>query len=125
LDLLGASLALAASLGLGIHRPLLVALRDLSVIWPPGAPQLWSLPLDWPDVALAAHDMTLLGLALATPVLLGAAVADLMSRLLGRGGGAAGALSEAMGPWLRTSLAFLALAASWDAYPEAWARALG
>ena len=77
------------------------------------------------DVIAAAYAMTVLALALATPVLLTVAVADLATRLLGRGSDPAGALMDALRPWLRTAGALIALGASWAAYPEAWARGLG
>ena len=76
-------------------------------------------------VALAAHSMTVLALALLTPVLMGCLVADIAARLLGRGPGAADPVAGALRPWLRVALALTALGASWAAYPEAWVRALG
>lgn len=120
-------LVLALGLATGLHRALIGALVASTKLWPPGSPALWY----WSEgevvaeIIAAAYAMTVLALALATPVLLTAAVADLATRLLGRGSDPAAALSDALRPWLRTAGALIALGASWAAYPEAWVRGLG
>ena len=107
----------------GVHRPLLLALRELLVLWPVGAPAQWlpTLPalLSW--VVAAAHAGLVLALTLATPVLLSAATLDLGLRLACRG--VAAPAGEVLRPWLCAAAALVALGAAWAAYPGAWLRA--
>jgi flagellar biosynthesis protein FliR len=125
---LSVALVLAVGLASGLHQPLIEALRASAELWPVGAPNRWGPEISDPGVIsatiFAAHDMTLLALALATPVLLSVAVVDLSSRAVGSGPMASGFLLEAMRPWFRLSLALLALGASWAAFPESWGAAL-
>jgi type III secretory pathway component EscT len=125
---LGVALVLAIALSLELHRPLLGGLLGTFAVLPVGRPGVWlAFPADGfaATVAMAAHSMTVLALALLTPVLLGCLVADIVARLLGRGPGAADPVAGALRPWLRVALALTALGASWAAYPEAWVRAVG
>lgn len=107
----------------GVHRPLLLALRDSLSLWPVGAPTLWlpALPglLTW--TIAAAHTGLVLALTLATPVLLTTATLDLGLRLASRG--VATPVGEALRPWVCSAAALLALGAAWAAYPAAWLRA--
>jgi hypothetical protein len=114
---------LAGGLLAGVHRPLLLALRELSTVWPVGAPARWLPGLDTLGAPLvpAAHACLVLALTFATPVLLTAATLDLGLRLAARG--VAVAPVEAVRPWLVAAAAMVALGAAWAAYPEAWQRA--
>lgn len=124
--LLGCCVTGLCGLSLGVHRPLLAALVDLQAYWPVGHPQSWlTFSGLGGEVITKAHHGLLLSLALATPVLLCAAVFDLSQRLLARGSGPWQASMEALRPWLMWASAVVALAASWAAYPGAWARGLG
>jgi type III secretory pathway component EscT len=106
-----------------LHRPLLVALRELLVLWPVGEPGRWSpgmavLP---PWILASAHTGLVLALTFATPVLLTTATLDLGLRLTARG--VAVPLLEVLRPWLVAAAALIALGAAWAAYPGAWLRA--
>lgn len=118
-------LALAGSLAfaLALHRPLLAALRSCVTRWPVGDPAAWSFDLDLGAAVAAAHDVTLLALGLATPVLLTVAVVELALGCAGSTGPIA-ALSGAVRPWLVAALALIALGAAWAVHPEAWLAAL-
>ena len=113
----------SAGLLAGIHRPLLLALRDSLMLWPVGAPAQWlpALPglLTW--TIAAAHTGLVLALTLATPVLLTTATLDLGLRLASRG--VAAPMGEALRPWVGSAAALVALGAAWAAYPAAWLRA--
>lgn len=123
LPLLLAVACLAGGLAAGVHRPLLVALRELLMLWPVGAPTRWLPGLaDAPQwLAASAHAALTVALILATPVLLTAATVDLSLRLGARG--AAAPTLEVLRPWLICAAALVALGAAWAAYPEAWLRA--
>jgi type III secretory pathway component EscT len=106
-----------------LHRPLLVAARELLMLWPVGAPDRWlpavtSLP---PWILDSAHTALVLALTFATPVLLTSATLDLGLRLTARG--VAVPMMDALRPWLVAAAALIALGAAWAAYPEAWLRA--
>lgn len=120
-------LAAGCALALGLHRPLLAALWWSVELWPPGRPEQWALTVadGLAELVLAARALVVLALALATPVLLCAALTDVVTRVVGRGPRSVPGLVEALRPWASTALALAALAASWDAYPELWASALG
>ncbi len=123
LPLLLAAACLAGGLAAGVHRPLLVALRQLQTLWPVGAPARWlPAPADAPSwLAASAHAALTVALTFATPVLLTAATVDLSLRLGARG--AAAPALEVLRPWLICAAALVALGAAWAAYPEAWLRA--
>jgi len=106
-----------------LHSPLLVALRELLLLWPVGAPARWlpGLAELAPWVAESAHAGLILALTFATPVLLTTATLDLGLRLTTRG--AAAPLLEALRAWLVAAAALVALGAAWAAYPGAWLRA--
>ncbi len=114
---------LSGGLIAGVHRPLLLALRELLALWPVGSPARWlpelSALLAW--LVAAAHACLVLALTFATPVLLTAATLDLGLRLAGRSGAAP--VVEVVRPWLAGAAAMLALGAAWAAYPAAWLRA--
>lgn len=121
---LAVSLALAVALGIGLHRPLAGALLETFAIMPLAEPEAWLAV--WKATGPAtilrtAHAMLVLTLALATPVLLTAAVADLVTGLLARGPGPVAVAVAPLQPWLRTAAGILALGASWAAYGHAWA----
>lgn len=123
LPLLLAIACVSGGLIADLHRPLLVALRELLLLWPIGAPARWlpdlvALP---PWLAGSAHAGLILALTFATPVLLTTATLDLGLRLTTRG--AAGPLLETLRPWLVAAAASIALGAAWSAYPGAWLRA--
>lgn len=110
----------ATALALGLHQPLLVALRETTA-------QISTTTiggqLSWTLVARSLHAMTVLALALATPVLLCAAVAHLVLSWLGRGPAGMGPLADALTPWIAAAGALVALGASWQAYGAVWAGA--
>jgi type III secretory pathway component EscT len=123
LPLLLAIACLSGGLLADLHRPLLVALRDLLLSWPVGAPARWipglsELPREIVD---SAHGGLVLALTFATPVLLTTATLDLGLRLTTRG--VAVPLIAALRPWLVAAAAMIALGAAWGAYPGAWSRA--
>lgn len=125
---LAIALVLVMALSLELHHPLLGGLLGTFAVFPVGRPEVWlALPPDGlaTTAAMAAHGMTVLALAMLTPVLLGCLISDVVARLLGRGPGAADPVASALRPWLRVALALTALGASWAAYPGAWSRALG
>lgn len=114
---------LAGGLLAGVHRPLLLSLRDILGVWPVGAPARWlpGLPMLASWVASAGHACLVLALTLATPVLLSAATLDLGLRLATRG--VVAPVVELLRPWLVVVAALVSLGAAWAAYPQAWLRA--
>lgn len=114
---------LAGGLISGVHRPLLLALRELLALLPVGAPARWlpELPALGSWLVAAAHACLVLALTFATPVLLTAATLDLGLRLASRG--VAAPMLEVVRPWLVGAAALVALGAAWAAYPAAWLRA--
>jgi type III secretory pathway component EscT len=121
------AIALAAALGLGLHRPLLVALLASLSSLPLGDPLAWSAAVDpaLAELASLLLRFTALALSLATPVLLIRLIVDVGVTALGRGPDPAALLLAGTTPGLRFCAAALALAASWSAYPQAWAQGLG
>lgn len=123
LPLLLAIACVSGGLLADLHRPLLVGLRELLLLWPVGAPDRWlpglaALP---PWILDSAHTGLVLALTFATPVLLTTATLDLGLRLTARG--VAVPLLDVLRPWLVAAAALIALGAAWAAYPEAWLRA--
>jgi flagellar biosynthesis protein FliR len=119
------TLTAALGLELGLHRPLLAALRDTFFVWPLGQPERWSPDGGaalWSVVVSSAHDLLVLALAFASPVLLCFVVTDLVLRLLAAGPRSVSGLLECARPWLCTALALIALSAAWAAYPRSWGR---
>lgn len=121
------AMVLASALAAGLHRPLLLGLRELARAHPPGAPfDLADLAglVDHGGLALIAglDRVLVVGLALATPVLLTRAVIELGAALVGAPEGR-GDLRP-LWRWLAAGAAVIALGASWAAYPEAWLRTL-
>lgn len=123
LPLLLAIACVAGGLLADLHRPLLIATRELLLLWPVGAPARWLPGLGElaPWLAESAHAGLILALTFATPVLLTTATLDLGLRLTARG--AAIPVMEALRPYLVAAAALVALGAAWAAYPEAWLRA--
>lgn len=123
LPLLLAVACVAGGLLADLHRPLLLALRELLLLWPVGAPTRWlpGLPALTSWIVDAGQACLVLALTFATPVLLSAATLDLGLRLASRGAVAPGV--ELVRPWLTVVAALVALGAAWAAYPEAWLRA--
>lgn len=119
--------SLAAALALGLHRPLLAALVGTYEWLPLGEPLAWSGAVELGIVELPAllARATSLALALATPVLLTRMIVAVGVEALGRGSDLDASLLAALAPGLRFAAASLALAASWSAYPHAWAAGLG
>jgi len=123
LPLLLAIACVSGGLLADLHRPLLVAARELLMLWPVGAPDRWlpgmaALP---PWILDSAHTGLVLALTFATPVLLTTATLDLGLRLTARG--VAVPMMETLRPWLVAAAALIALGAAWAAYPKAWSRA--
>ncbi len=119
------ALVLSLCLGLGLHAPLLLGLREFALLLPPGLALPDSLDalrggLDPEIIAGTAAHLLFLALALATPVLLTRAVIELAASLVE----APGRSRSGFAPWLATAAAVLALCASWAAYPDAWLQAL-
>jgi hypothetical protein len=109
-----------------LHHPWLAAIRSEATHFPLGAPQAW-LVIDGPTdavmlVASLAHDLTLLALSLATPVLLASTVISTAFAMLGAGPPGAAPLAHAAESFLRPAFALVALAAAWATYPLEFAR---
>lgn len=118
--------SLAAGLSLGLHAPLcagLLGLFDRFALAAPGEwlPALTQLPA-W--LIEQVTGITVLALALATPVLLTRALVQLCLVSLGRGSAGPADLLAALAPGLRLAAALVALGAAWSAYPEAFARGM-
>jgi hypothetical protein len=118
--------SLAAGLSLGLHAPLvagLLGLFDRFVLATPSewAPTLTLLPA-WLIEQVAG--ISVLALALATPVLLTRALVQLCVVSLGRGMSGSADLMAALAPGLRLATALVALGAAWSVYPEAFARGM-
>lgn len=118
--------SLAAGLALGLHAPLcagLLGLFDRFVLAQPSAwlPALDELPGYLIDRSAA---ILLLGLALATPVLLTRMIVSLCLASLGRERHDARELVDVLSPGLRLAAGLVALGAAWSAYPEAFARGM-
>lgn len=117
--------SLAAGLSLGLHGPLLASLGASFEHFELASASSWlaATQLDvWLIEQLAM--ITMLALALATPVLLTCTLIELGIASLGRGNFEATALLGAIAPALRLACALVALGAAWSAYPEAFARGL-
>lgn len=119
------ALVLSLCLGLGLHRPLLLGLREFALLAPPGvglarAMELLHRGLSPMVIVGAAAHLLFLALALATPVLLSKAVVEVAAGLVEP----PGEPRSGVGRWLAAAAALLALCASWSAYPEAWLRSL-
>jgi flagellar biosynthesis protein FliR len=118
--------SLAAGLALGLHAPLcagLLGLLDRFALAQPSAwwPALAELPSYLIDRSAA---ILLLGLALATPVLLTRMIVSLCLASLGRERADARELVDVLAPGLRLGAGLVALGAAWSAYPEAFARGM-
>jgi len=121
------TLVLSLALGVNLHRPLLLGLREFALLAPPGLGhgQLGTIAhlssgLSAATLAAGAAHLLFLALALATPVLLARAVVELAASLVEP----PGEPRSGLGPWLAAAAAVLALCASWAAYPDAWLRSL-
>jgi hypothetical protein len=113
-----AAISIAGGLALGLHRPLLLAWLETLDRWEPGLPATWVPPaFDVSAVAMAAADLSFLALALATPVLLTAAVMDVASAWVLR---VSARPASALHTWARFSACLIALGASWEAYSSSW-----
>lgn len=124
---LGVAVALATALGIGLHRPLVSALLETFTIFHLGDAPAWvhrTAVSGLASLLRAAHAALVLALALATPVLLTAAIAELMTGLVSRGPGPAHAAVSPLRPWLRVAGGLVALGASWGAYGHVWAEAV-
>lgn len=118
--------SLAGGLALGLHAPLLAGLLGLFDRFALARPSEWlptlaQLPEYLVDRSVA---MTLLSLAVATPVLLTRTIVALCLSALGRERGDAVEWLDVLGPGLRLAAGLLALGAAWSAYPEAFAQAM-
>lgn len=118
--------SLAAGLALGLHAPLcagLLGLFDRFELAHPSAwvPALAELPSYLVDRSTA---ILLLGLALATPVLLTRMIVSLCLASLGRERHDTRELLDALAPGVRLGAGLVALGAAWSAYPEAFARGM-
>lgn len=118
--------SLAAGLSLGLHAPLCAGLLGLFDRFTLARPDEWL-----PALALLpgwlleqVTGITVLALALATPVLLTRALVQLCVVSLGRGDAGSADLLAALAPGLRLAAALVALGAAWSAYPEAFARGM-
>lgn len=114
----------ATALGLGLHRPLLLAGQGTLATWPVGDPLAWG-SIEVP-VARLLHELALGALTLATPALLAGALGEGVLRVVGARAGVGGPLLDGAAAWLRVAAAAVATGASWAAYDAIWAaRALG
>ncbi len=119
------SAALVAALGLGLHHPALLVLRDQTAVLPPGRPDAWLPELSGllPNVVVQLDAMLVVALTLATPVLLTVVMVRSVVAVVGTGPEVAKPFSDAVGPALATLAALVAFAAAWSVYPVGWARA--
>lgn len=110
----------AACLGwaLSLHHALLHAVIELANQFPVADMQAWTTAVSGDNLPRLIHGLCVLALALATPVLLTAAVIDAALRLTAHTGGAD--LGEAIRPWTITAGSLIALGASWSAFPHVW-----
>jgi hypothetical protein len=118
--------SLAAGLSLNLHAPLCAGLLGLFDRFALARPREWlptlaQLP-SWLIEQVAG--ISVLALALATPVLLTRALVQVCSISLGRGSVEPADLLAALAPGLRLAAALVALGAAWSAYPEAFARGM-
>lgn len=114
----------ATAIGLGLHRPLLLAAQGTLETWPVGDPLAWG-SIDVP-VGRLLHGLALLALTLATPALLAGALGEVVLRVVGARAGVGGPMLDGAAAWLRVAAAAVATGASWAAYDVIWAaRALG
>jgi len=119
------TIAASLAFGLGLHHTSLLGLGAMFERWPIGRPDLWLDPSLWSidHVGRAARELSVLGLALATPVVLVVAVVEWTAACM-----TAGLSALACGPELaglgRIVLALVALGAAWSAYPESWGSAV-
>jgi flagellar biosynthesis protein FliR len=118
--------SLAAGFALGLHAPLcagLLGLFDRFALAHPSAwlPAVAELPSQLIDHCVA---ITLLGLALATPVLLTRMIVSLCLASLGRARLDTQDWQDVLAPGLRLGAGLVALGAAWSAYPEAFARGM-
>lgn len=111
------ALSLATALALRLHHPLIAAALHTTDLIPLAQPL--AIPLTVAHLASGAHTMTVLALALLTPVLLAGLVFELTARLIGRGPAPAAA-ATLLAPWFRVAAAMIALGASWSAYAAHW-----
>jgi len=121
---LGAALAGVAAVGGGLHHAALAGLGHVVELWPLGRPDLWGMG-DLSVLALldGARALLVLGLALATPVVLVAATAQLaLGALAGRRGGLW--VAEPLVLAVRALGGLVALAAAWSLEPRSWGDAL-
>jgi hypothetical protein len=120
--------SLAAGLALGLHAPLCASLLGLFDSFVLGRPSAW-LPASSVS-ALSSYVIdravafTLLGLALATPVLLTRMIISLCLASLGRERFETQDWFDVLIPGLRLGAGLVALGAAWSAYPEAFARGM-
>lgn len=116
-------LLVAASLGwaLSLHHALFETVVELARQFPVADIESWGRALDPANLPRLAHGLCVLALALATPVLLTAAVADAALRLTGQSGEQDWTAS--LRPWVITAGALIALGASWSAFPQVWGHA--
>lgn len=124
---LSAALVTAVALGAGLHHPLLHALTQTHILFPLGDPERWlelvqTEGLPW--LLQALHAMLVLALALATPVLLTAAVVELGLGLAAAAVAPTAPVPGAVRTWAGVAAALIALGASWAAYPLAWGSAV-
>lgn len=118
--------SLAAGLALGLHAPLCAGLLGLferfelahASAWLPALAELPSYLIDRSAAIL------LLGLALATPVLLTRMIVSLCLASLGRERHDTRELVDVLAPGVRLGAGLVALGAAWSAYPEAFARGM-
>lgn len=116
-------LTLAIAMALGLHQALLRVALDTAAAFAVGEPHAWVARADALVLARAAHAMLVLALALATPVLLVAAIAEVCLRVVGRGPAGSESPSATSSAIVRGAAALVALGAAWQAYGRAWAEA--
>lgn len=113
----------AACLGwaLSLHHALLETVVELARQFPVASVESWTAALSPSNLPRLAHGLCVLAFALATPVLLTAAVADAALRATAPAG--SHDWTAALQPWVTTSAAIVALGASWSAFPAVWGHA--
>jgi flagellar biosynthesis protein FliR len=118
--------SLAAGLALGLHAPLCAGLLGLFDRFELAHPSAWAPALaELPSYLIdRVTAIMLLGLALATPVLLTRMIVSLCLASLGRERHDARELVDVLSPGLRLGAGLVALGAAWSAYPEAFARGM-
>ncbi len=124
---LSTALVLSAGLALGIHHGLIELLLATCSSFEVGQPLAWvSVHGEGlgPRLIGGLGGLIALGLAFATPVLLGQAVVRTLLGLVGSGHRGASWVDRGIRSWAAAAVSLLALGTSWAVFSASWTRAL-